>query len=82
MSPAQGKNQLIRFTLDIPADVYRSYYTGQAQHVVVKADDGRNVRLPAGTLRQFLTHDGVRGVFEMELDQNNKLVSIRRVVPG
>jgi hypothetical protein len=56
-----------------------SYYLGTARAVVVESFDGRRVRFPAGVLQQFVAHDGIHGVFEMDFDANNKFIAIRRV---
>jgi len=68
----------VRFALNIPGDIYLSYYAGAARVVVVKSFDGRSIQFPANILQQFVTRDGIRGVFDMEFDENNKFVNIRR----
>ncbi|MEK7321836.1 MAG: DUF2835 domain-containing protein [Pseudomonadota bacterium] len=75
-----GENfRRVRFSLRISPDLYLSYYQGVARAVVVKSFDGRTIQFPANVLQQFVTHDGVNGVFEMDFDANNKFVAIRRV---
>jgi hypothetical protein len=69
----------IRFYLDIPKQEYLRNYSGSAHSVLVQSEDGRTVRFPAVNLRQFVTKDGVRGRFEMTLDQNNSLIDIHRL---
>ncbi len=68
-----------RFSLNISPDTYSAYYAGAVKSVVVQTDAGKTVQFPAAILRQFLAHDGIHGVFEMEIDQNNKLVNFRRL---
>ncbi len=68
-----------RFSLNISPDTYSAYYAGAVKSVVVQTDAGKTVQFPAAVLRQFLAHDGIHGVFEMEIDQNNKLVDFRRL---
>lgn len=79
MTGPRNDPRVVRFTLSIPGDVYLSYYEGSARAVVVKSSDGRNIQFPAKNLRQFVTRDGIQGTFEMEFDENNKFVNIRRV---
>ncbi len=55
------------------------YYEGAASTVVTKATDGRIIRFPANILRSVVQADGVRGIFELVFDENNKFVSITRV---
>jgi hypothetical protein len=69
----------IRFFLDIPKEEYLRNYSGSAHSVLVQAEDGRTIRFPAVNLRQFVTADGVRGRFEMTLDENSSLMDIRRL---
>jgi hypothetical protein len=69
----------IRFYLNISQDEYLRNYRGNAHSVLVQAEDGRRVRFPAVNLRQFVTAEGVRGRFEMLLDENNSLLEMRRL---
>jgi len=69
----------IRFYLDISQEEYLRNYRGTAHSVLVQAEDGRRVRFPAVSLRQFVTADGIRGRFEISLDENNSLKDIRRL---
>jgi len=69
----------IRFFLDISQEEYLRNYRGSAHSVQVQSEDGRSVRFPAVNLRQFVNADGVQGKFEMELDENNSLIDIRRL---
>jgi hypothetical protein len=70
---------VVRFRLDISPESYLAYYQGVARSVVVTGLDGRRVQFPADRLRPFVTHDGVRGEFELEFDGNNKFVAMRRI---
>ena len=79
MTGPQGKARKVRFALNIPPDVLLSYYEGAARSVAAKTLDGRAIQFPANVLRQFVSGDGVRGIFEMAFDENNKFVSMRRV---
>jgi hypothetical protein len=78
LAGGRDNSHVVRFALSIPSDVYLSYYAGTARAVVVKSFDGRNIQFPAGVVQQFVTRDGIQGVFEMDFDANNKFVSIRR----
>lgn len=69
---------MVKFSLAIPREEYLSYYAGMAREVAVKAFDGRRIRFPAGILQQFVAHDGIHGVFEVEFDTDNRFVAIRR----
>ncbi|MCZ6527053.1 MAG: DUF2835 domain-containing protein [Gammaproteobacteria bacterium] len=69
----------IRFRLAIAADRYLAYYQQRAKDVIVRAEDGRQVRFPASALRRFLSHRGVYGLFEMQYDSRHKLIGLERI---
>lgn len=69
------------FDLSITADEWMAYYRGAARHVVATARDGRRVKFPARHLQRFVSREGVRGTFEMLLDDNHDMVGFERVGP-
>jgi len=69
----------IRFHLDISHQAYLRYYSGTASVVIVHAEDGRRVQLPASNLRPFVSSGGIQGRFEVSLDENNRLLDICRL---
>ena len=71
-----------RFGLTITREEYLSYYAGAASWVVAKVFEGETVRFPASFLREFVSEDGVHGTFEMVVDENDKLISLRRLKPS
>lgn len=71
--------QTLRFRLDISADDYLAYYQGAARDVVVRAEDGRRVKFPAGALQTHITRDGIHGRFELRFDANHKLIGLLRL---
>jgi hypothetical protein len=71
------EHETIRFDLRITRARYLSYYKGATRWVQVRARDGRRIRFPASALRPFVTEDGVRGTFEIKVDESRKLVDIR-----
>ncbi len=77
-----SKQRTFRFKLDILPEEYLSYYSGAARWVVAKAFEGDTVRFPAAFLRDFVSVDGVYGVFEMVVDGDDKLISLRRLKPS
>ena len=77
-----SKQRTFRFKLDILPEEYVSYYKGAARWVVAKAYEGETVRFPASFLREFVSEDGVSGVFEMVIDDSDKLISLRRLKPS
>ena len=69
----------IQFRLAISNDKYIAYYQGHARNVIVQSLDNRTVKFPASAIRQFLTHDGIYGLFEIHFDGNNKLIEIKQI---
>ena len=65
-------------TLNISATAYQRMYRGDAQQVLAQDQHGRRIRFPAASLRPFVTHEGVSGVFVLRVDARNKLIGIRR----
>ncbi|WP_295402363.1 DUF2835 domain-containing protein [uncultured Thiocystis sp.] len=70
--------QRFYFSLEITASEYLRYYRGSAARVVVRAQDGRSLSLPAANLRRFVAADGVRGRFRLTVDDENRMVSLER----
>ncbi len=74
-----SKNYFIRFPLKLTADQYLRVYQGSAKRISVLAENSQRIEFPAQNIRQFLAHDGIKGLFEMELTCNNKFVAIKKI---
>ncbi|SFL08596.1 Protein of unknown function [Nitrosomonas aestuarii] len=72
-------HQRLHIVLNISPQKLFYYYQGVASTIVTKTTDGRIIRFPAKILRSVVQADGVRGIFELVLDENHKFVSITRV---
>ena len=72
-------HQFIRFSLNLSYEQFLSVYQGVAKNVLAIADDGRKIQFPAGNVQPFLTKDGIRGRFEMELTEQNKFIGVKRI---
>lgn len=75
----QDLSHSVRFRLALSAEKYLEYYKGNAQSIIVCSEDNRNIKFPANAIRKFLTHKGIFGLFEIQFDQNNKLIEIIKV---
>lgn len=69
----------LRFSIHLSSEEFLLHYQGLAKALIVYAEDGRRVQLPAQNFRRHITRDGLHGRFEVELDDNNKLLSITRL---
>lgn len=67
------------FALQISPEQYQRYYAGSAKAVVVTATDGRTLKFPANAIQKFVTQEGIQGVFEIQFDDNNKMIGIKRI---
>ncbi len=70
----------ISFGLSVSSEDYLSYYQGVASKVRLRADNGQIIVFPASRLKPFLTHTGVHGRFVITFDENNKFVSLERLL--
>ena len=67
------------FTLHLSAEEYLQYYEGIARSIQVKSRCGKIIQFPADKMREFVLKDGIHGSFVIQLNENNKLLSIRRI---
>ncbi len=65
--------------LDISGGQYLEWYKGIVRNIIAKSREGLTVQFPAGVLQQFVTSDGVQGVFRLTYDEDNKFVSIEKL---
>ncbi len=72
-------SQRVRFDINIPAEQILAYYQGIARQVSVVAYDGRRIEFPAERLRPYLDHRGVKGVFELEFDEDHRFVALHKI---
>jgi len=64
--------------LNIDADAYQKMYRGEAKYVIAHDAEGRSIQFPAESLRRFVTREGIKGVFIIQVDENNRLIDIQR----
>ena len=65
--------------LSISTEEFLRLYEGNAKNVFATSIDGRSIRFPAGILRPFVLHSGVRGTFQIDFDDDNRFHSIHRL---
>ena len=68
----------IYVSLNISSDEITRWYAGEAHIVHAKSVDGRRVHFPANILRQFVTHQGVQGLFRISYSAEGKFIGITR----
>lgn len=72
-------NHIVRFKLSLSSEAFLLVYQGIAKNISARTDDGQVIKFPAQHIKQFLTHDGIYGYFEMAFSAENKFVSIKRL---
>ncbi|WP_191602844.1 DUF2835 domain-containing protein [Marinomonas algicola] len=65
--------------ISISAFKFKEMYKGTVKSLVAKSRDGRNVQLPLSIFTSFVTHQGLYGTFEVEFDENRKLVGVSKI---
>jgi len=69
----------LRFRMAISAEEASRYYQGTARFVVVTAENGQKIQFPAQHIRPFITQLGVNGLFSIQFNDENKLISLKRI---
>ena len=69
----------IRFYINVSNEEFLRIYQGSANALLVRAEDGRRIQIPANNFRKFVTAAGLQGHFEMELNRDNRLVNLVRI---
>ncbi|WP_370978678.1 DUF2835 family protein [Agaribacterium sp. ZY112] len=65
--------------LSLSAEEFQKLYQGRAQSVIARSQSGERLRFPASSLRPYVGYSGIKGCFEILVDNNSKLVHIRRL---
>ncbi len=72
-------NRTVRFKLSLSSEEFLCVYQGVAKNIVTRTDDGQVIKFSAQNIKQFLTHDGIYGYFEMAFSSENKFMGIKRL---
>ena len=65
--------------LHLSATQIESYYAGSVQYVWARDRRGISIQFPLTALRPFVTHSGVQGRFELQVNADNRMQNIRRI---
>lgn len=63
--------------MKINSEEYERYYSGSVRNIIVQTHQGVRIQFPASAVRAFITTKGVQGDFVIEMDSNNKLLSLQ-----
>jgi len=66
------------FHLALGAEEFRRLYAGAARYLLVEDTRGVRLQLPLANFRRFVDVRGVHGRFEVAIDDDNRIVELRR----
>ena len=66
------------FNLHLSTEEYLQYYEGLAKLIQVRSLCGKTIQFSADKMRPFVMQDGVHGTFIIQMDKNNKYLSLRK----
>ena len=66
-------------SLSISDTEYLKWYSGTATTVTAQTQQGVSINFPANILKQFVTHNVVQCLFEIEFDNENRFVVIKHL---
>ncbi|MDD5215749.1 MAG: DUF2835 domain-containing protein [Methylococcales bacterium] len=69
----------VRFNLSLSTEDFLRVYQGITKHIITRTDDGQVLKFPAQNIKQFLTHNGIYGYFEMAFSPDHKFIGIKRL---
>lgn len=72
-------NRQFIFSIHLSEPEFLDYYKGTAKAIIVMSECGRRISFPPLRLIPFVTHRGVSGRFLLNVDTNNRFVSLQRI---
>ncbi len=67
------------FHVSVSAERLLAMYSGDARYLIVWSKEGLKLQLPLGNFRPFVTDEGLQGLFQVTVDQDNKLQSLKKL---
>ncbi len=64
--------------LHINTTEFEKYYTG-INIVTAESTDGRKVQFPVNILQEYISHNGIHGLFALEYDEQYKFKKIQKL---
>ncbi|MBV7314612.1 DUF2835 domain-containing protein [Shewanella sp. NIFS-20-20] len=71
--------RVFRFSIQLNYGEFLPYYQGEINRVEVRSHQGQVLWVHARHLRRFLTSNGIRGTFEIQIDENGRLLSLNKL---
>lgn len=79
MASITGEQTRIHVVINISYDDFLPFYEGRVKDIIAPSLAGKSIRFPAKAIRPYLTRSGIRGIFELCMNPENKLLSCERV---
>ncbi len=67
-----------RFDIALSTAETRTIYAGRARYIIVEADTGIRLQLPAANFRRFVDRDGIHGRFRVRVSDDNRITGLDR----
>jgi len=71
-------NTHFTFSMKLSKEKYERFYRGTAQYIIVMTHQGVSLQFPASAMRNYITNEGISGTFMITMDENNKLVALKK----
>ncbi|MBO1255033.1 DUF2835 family protein [Alteromonas sp. 5E99-2] len=62
------------FNLDVPYHECETIYLQPVPNAVIRAESGERVQVPTARLRQCITREGLKGRYQLTIDEQNKFI--------
>ena len=67
------------FSINLSYAECEDLYKHQIRYIVVTELGGKRIQLPKHNLQKFVTPKGIIGIFELIVDQNQKITNIKQI---
>lgn len=67
------------FSINMSYSQCEELFLQPVKYLIVKSLEGKRIQLPKQNMRRFLSPAGLRGVYELQIDSNHKIQSIKKI---
>ena len=71
--------RVYRFRLELTSEQCLGYYQGIIRYILVQAESGERVQISADHFRQFISHSGLSGRFELTTTEMGKFMALKKI---
>jgi hypothetical protein len=77
--PRRNNGHYYYFSINASYIECETLYSPHYSDIVMTAENGLKIQVPASRLRPFVTPEGISGRFRMTVDENNKILAFERL---